>query len=518
MIGYIAASSIGVGIVVGVFTYLFARKIFHSNANFILQQAKIKAKAIEYEATALLQNHNLKLKEQELKLQKQYEESRREALQEYKNKLHTINEKSYQLEKEHLALESERQELQDLKNKILRQEHEQDRLIKSYQKHKKELIEILSSYTQFTKEEAKTLLLNKLDEELIIEKARMIKRHEHEAKAQAKSRANYIIAQATTRYSGEFATEKLINVVHLPNDEIKGKIIGKEGRNIKTFEMLTGVDVIIDGTPSTIILSNFNLYRRAIAQKTLELLIEDGRIQPATIEDTYHKVVREMEAQTLEDGAKIVLELGLHNIPTELQSLIGKLKYRASFGQNALGHSIEVAKLARMMAIELGGDAQLACRAGLLHDIGKVRSQEGGSHVTLGAEICRQYNEHPIVINAILSHHGDEEATSIEAAVVCAADALSAGRPGARKEVLENFLNRMQDIEKIASEKFGVKQAYAISAGREVRVIARADLVDDEGAVVLARDIAKDIENTLQYPSEIKVNVIRETRAIEFAR
>lgn len=500
------------GVLCGVAVYFFSKKVLRANARIILEQAQAKAKAIEFEANAKLQESQIRIKEQGLEFKRQWDEKQCALQKQNEDLLRSIK-------KDKKDLEDRKHEIHQLKTKLLNQENEKDKLIISYKERHEELITELSSYTQLTQEEAKNLLLNRLEETLDIQKARLIKRYEHEALEDARKRANYIIAQATTRYAGEFATERLVNVVHLPNDEIKGKIIGKEGRNIRAFEMISGVDVIIDDTPEIIMLSNFNLYRRATAVKTMELLIEDGRIQPAIIEEIYTRVSRDMEKQVMEDGQKVVLELGLHDIHPELIKLIGKLKYRASFGQNALGHSIEVAKLARLMASELGGDSQIACRAGLLHDIGKVLTQENaGSHVSLGAEICKRYNEPPIVINAILSHHGDVESTSIEASVVCAADAISAGRPGARKEVLENFLNRMQDIEKIALEKFGVQQAYAISAGREVRVIARADLVDDHGANVLAYEIARDIEKNLQYPGEIKVNVIRETRSIEFAK
>ncbi|MFW6307242.1 MAG: ribonuclease Y, partial [Campylobacterales bacterium] len=316
-----------------------------------------------------------------------------------------------------------------------------------------------------------------------------------------------------------FAAERLINVINLPDDELKGRIIGKEGRNIKALEMVSGVDVIIDDTPNAIILSSFNLYRRAIATRTIELLVEDGRIQPARIEEMYDKVSSEFEQSILEEGQDIVLDLGLSGIHPELIKLIGKLKYRASYGQNALGHSLEVAHLASIMAAEMGGDEKLAKRAGLLHDIGKSLTHEySGSHVDLGADICKRYKEHPAVINAIYAHHGHEDAKTIECAAVCAADTLSAARPGARREVLESYLKRVKEVESIALQKQGVRAAYAINAGREVRVIISSELVNDAEAVLVSKEIAKDIEDKVQYPGEIKVNVIRELRAIEFAR
>jgi ribonuclease Y len=347
----------------------------------------------------------------------------------------------------------------------------------------------------------------------------MVRKHEEEAKQDSKRRVDYILAQATTRFAGDFAAEPLINVVNIKNDELKGRIIGKEGRNIKALEMLLGVDVIIDDTPNAIILSSFNLYRRAVATKVIELLVEDGRIQPARIEEVYEKVKAEFEQSLVEEGENILIDLGVTKVHPEIVKLIGRLKFRASYGQNALGHSLEVAHLAGIIAAETGGDTILARRAGILHDIGKALTHDfPGSHVDLGAEVCRRYKEHDVVINAIFAHHGHEEPSSVESAAVCAADTLSAARPGARREVLESFLKRVEDIEEIAKSKSGISQAYAINAGREVRVIANAKLVNDDEAVLLAKEIAEEIEDKVQYPGEIKVNVIRELRATGFAR
>ena len=311
----------------------------------------------------------------------------------------------------------------------------------------------------------------------------------------------------------------MINVVNIKNDDLKGRIIGKEGRNIKTLEMILGVDVIIDDTPNAIVLSSHNLYRRAIAVRVIEILVEDGRIQPARIEEIYKKVCTEFENSIEEEGENIVMDLGLTKIHPEIIKLIGKLKFRASYGQNALIHSLEVAHLAGIIAAETGGDEKLARRAGLLHDIGKALTHEfEGSHVDLGAEICKRYKEHPVVINAIYAHHGHEPAICIESAAVCTADALSAARPGARREVLESFLKRVTEIEDIATSKNGVKSAYAINAGREIRVIANAKLINDDEAVLLSKEIADEIQTKVQYPGEIKVSVIRETRAVEYAK
>lgn len=515
--------SIIFGLLVGISVYLVSRKVFCSSAQIIVEQAKAKAKAIEYEAQKMLQEHQLKIKEEQINVKQFLESERNKLHQEYESRsaqlVQNENRSKHDIKQQMLALDKEKQKVSEMEVKILRTQEEQNKLKEEYYQAKKEMLEILFSYTKMTQEEAKSIILSSLEDELSNEKAYLIRRYEKEAHDEAKKHANYILAQATTRYAGEFATERLINVVNLPNDELKGRIIGKEGRNIKTLEMISGVDVIIDDTPGTIILSSFNIYRRAIATKTIEYLVEDGRIQPARIEEVYERVKKEMDEQIRQDGEDIVLDMGLGYMHPELKFLLGKMKYRASFGQNALGHSIEVANLASIIAGELGGDEKLARRAGILHDIGKALTQElGGNHVDLGAEICTRYKEHPVVINAIKAHHGHEEIKSIECAAVCTADILSAARPGARREVLESFLKRMQDVERIAMDKIGVKQAYAINAGREVRVIVRADIVSDAQSVVLARDIAQEIESSLQYPGEIKVSVIRETRAVEFAK
>lgn len=452
----------------------------------------------------LEQKFQVRVQEYELK-NKEFAHKEAQQLQEMQRRL-------VEIEQRELAL-SEKEK------KLARKEESQSKMHLQYIQERENLKNTLSQHLGMSIEEIQKKLYKLIEEDMVDYKGKLIRRYESEARDEARKRANYIIAQATTRYAGEFATERLINVITLPSDELKGRIIGKEGRNIKTLEMITGVDVIIDDTPSSIVLSSFNLYRRAIATKLIEALVEDGRIQPSRIEEVYERISQEMEEQIAQDGEDVVLDLGLGYMHPELKKLIGKMKYRASYGQNSLGHSIEVAKLAGIIAGELGGDARMARRAGLLHDIGKSLTQElGGNHVDLGYELCLKYQEHPIVLNAIKSHHGHEEAQSIEAAAVCTADTLSAARVGARREALENFLQRAIELEELINRKMGVRQSYVINSGREVRVIVDADVLSDEESAVLAREIAKEIEEGFQYPGEIKVNVIRESRAIEFAR
>jgi len=503
--------------------YFLAKKVEKERFGVYEEQARAKAKAIEHEAEKVLQNAQIRVKETELALKKEFEEKLGRLKQEYDRRFNELMEKEMSLkqmfkdELKHITLE--KQEIKAEREKIEKLKEEYQRLKAEYEAKYQEVLEALQAQAGLTMEEARELILQKAEEESRAEVANIVRKYEEEAKAEGKRRANYIIAQATTRYAGEFAAERLINTVSIPSEDIKGRIIGKEGRNIKTLEMLLGVDIIIDDTPNAIVLSSFNLYRRAIATRVIELLVEDGRIQPARIEEIYEKVKEEFDQQLLEEGENIVIDLGIGPLHPELLKLVGRLKFRASYGQNALGHSLEVAHLAGIMAAEMGGDEVLAKRAGLLHDIGKALTHEySGSHVDLGAEICKRYKEPEVVINAIYAHHGHEEPRSIEAAAVCTADTLSAARPGARREVLEAFLKRVQTIEEIALAKPGVKKAYAINAGREVRVIVNAELVTDNEAYLLAREISKEIENSVQYPGEVKVNVIREHRAVEFAR
>jgi ribonuclease Y len=501
----IAGGAAGIGALIG---FLLTKREYSSKYQLYTTKAKAKAKAIELEAEKKLQGAGIKAKEAELEAKKKYEE------------------KLSKLDERQKAIKAELDEINASNKKILKKEEEIKSLVlesqnlkKEYEKKLKEVLVTLEKSAGLTSQEAKEIVLKKVEENSRDEIAHIVRKYEEEAKKEGRNKAYYIIAQATTRFAGEFAGERLINVVSIKDDEVKGKIIGKEGRNIKALEMLLGVDIIIDDTPNTIIVSSFNIYRRAVATKVIQTLVEDGRIQPARIEEVHKKTEEEFENQLLEEGENIVMDLGLKRMHPEITKLIGKLKFRASYGQNALAHSLEVAHLAGIIAAECGGDEVLAKRAGLLHDIGKSLTHDfSGSHVDLGGDLCKRYKEDPVVINAIYAHHGHEEAFSVESAAVCTADALSAARPGARREVLESFLKRVQDIENIATSKQGVRQAYAINAGREVRVILNAKLVNDDEGVLLAKEIAKEIEENVQYPGDVKVNVIRESRTTEYAK
>lgn len=488
--------------------YLWFKSSAHNKFSHIELEMKAKAKAIESEAELLLQESRVKIKENEI-----------EQEREFQRRLSQIDERQRALILQTKEVASKEEKLDTLMNKVRNKEASLKKLEAKKQETIMQAIDKMQHAASLTKEEAKAYILEKTEELSRAEIAGIVRKYEQMAKQESEKRANYILAQATTRYAGDFAGERLINIITLPSDEHKGRIIGKEGRNIKTLEMLLGVDIVIDETPGVILVSSFNLYRRAIATRVIEILVEDGRIHPGRIEEVHEKVEKEFEQKTYEEGENILIELGLFPMHEELVKLLGRMKYRASYGQNALAHTLEVAKLARVMAAEMGGDEKLAMRAGLLHDIGKALTQErGGSHVEIGVELCRKHNEHPVVINAIYAHHGHEEPNSIESAAVCAADALSAARPGARREVLENFTKRVKEIEQIALSKEYVENAYAINAGREIRVFVNAGKMSDNEAVLLSKEIAKEIEDRVQYPGEIKVNVIRETRATYYAR
>lgn len=382
-----------------------------------------------------------------------------------------------------------------------------------------ERVKELERISGLTSEQAKDYLLKTVEEDVKIDTAKLIKEMEHKAKEEADKKAKEYVVTAIQKCAADHVAETTISVVQLPNDEMKGRIIGREGRNIRTLETLTGVDLIIDDTPEAVILSGFDPIRREVARIALEKLIVDGRIHPARIEEMVEKAKKEVETMIREEGEEAALEVGVHGIHPELIRLLGKMKFRTSYGQNALKHSIEVAHLSGLLAGEVGVDVRMAKRAGLLHDIGKsVDHDMEGSHIQLGAELCRKFKESALVINAVEAHHGDVEAESMIACLVQAADAISAARPGARRETLETYTNRLKQLEDISNSFKGVDKSFAIQAGREVRVMVIPDQINDDEMVLLARDLSKQIEAELQYPGQIKVNVIRESRVVDYAK
>ncbi|WP_072680954.1 ribonuclease Y [Arcobacter sp. LA11] len=497
-------------------TIFVVKKINKAKFDIYIEQAKAKAKVIEHEAEVVL-------KDAQIKAKRDYDREFKAARREYDDMLSKIEKKekelNHHLESELRIIKEQKTEIVEKNEKITTIKEGLKRQQKTYDEKIAKAIKVLENASGLTTDEARELMLEKVKEDSRATIASIFRKKYKVAEQESKDEINNMLSHAVTRYAGEFAAERLINNLPINDEETKGKIIGKEGRNIKALEMLLGVDIIIDDTPNTITISSFNLYRRAIATKTIQALLEDGRIQPARIEEIYNKVKTEFDKNMLKEGEDVVLELGIKSMHPELTKLVGRLRYRASYGQNALAHTLEVAHLAGLLAAQMGGDAILARRAGLLHDIGKALTHDmPGSHVHLGAEICRRYDEPDTVINGIYAHHGHEEPINVESSAVCAADALSAARPGARREVLESFLKRVEEVENISTSKTGVINAFAINAGREVRVIVKAELVNDDEAVLLATEIAQDIEKKVQYPGEIKVNVIRELRAQSYAR
>jgi ribonuclease Y len=505
-----------VAVLATVITVYVMKKINKAKFDIYIEQAKAKAKVIEHEAEVVL-------KDAQIKAKRDYEREFKSAKREYDDMLYKIEKKEKELnqhlESELKAIKAEKASIVENNDKIKTLKEGLTRQQKTYEEKLVQVLKVLENASGLTQEEAQKLMLEKVKEDSRAKIASIFRRKYKVAEKNTQQEINNMFSNAVTRYAGEFAAERLINNIPINDEETKGKIIGKEGRNIKALEMLLGVDIIIDDTPNTITISSFNLYRRAIATKTIQDLLEDGRIQPARIEEIYKKVQAEFDKNILKEGEDVIMDLGIKSMHPELIKLVGRLRYRASYGQNALKHTLEVANLAGLLAAQMGGDAILARRAGLLHDIGKALTHDmPGSHVDLGAEMCRRYDEPETVLNAVYAHHGHEEPINVESAAVCAADALSAARPGARREVLESFLKRVEEVENISTSKTGVINAFAINAGREVRVIVKAELVNDDEAILLATEIAQEIEEKVQYPGEIKVNVIRELRAQSYAR
>ncbi|MGL4874199.1 MAG: ribonuclease Y [Clostridium sp.] len=486
-------------------------------------KSKNKIETLEKEAEVLLENAKkeaeskkkeaiLEAKEEVHKLRNELEKDSRERRNEVQRLERRVIQREESLDKKSDLLEK-RDEV--LNRRVIDVQKMEDDANDLHSKRREELERIAS----LSGEEAKEILLDEIKKEISHDAAMMIKEIESRAKEEADKKAREIVTTAIQRCAADHVSETTVHVVALPNDEMKGRIIGREGRNIRTLETLTGVDLIIDDTPEAVILSSFDPIRREVARMALEKLIVDGRIHPARIEEMVIKAQKEIENNIKEEGEQATLETAVHGLHPELIKLIGRLKYRTSYGQNVLKHSIEVSYLAGLMASELGLDVTLARRAGLLHDIGKVVDQDQeGPHALIGGELAKKYGESKAVVNAISAHHGDVEMECLESVLVQAADAISAARPGARRETLEAYIKRLEKLEEIANSYEGVEKSYAIQAGREIRIMVKPDQVDDAGAVELSRNIVKSVEEQLEYPGQIKISVIRETRAIDFAK
>jgi len=464
---------------------------------------------------------NAKAKEKEILIEAKEEihKMRAEADKDIKERRTEVTRQERRIQQKEESLDRKIENLEKKEEAIQQKQQVVDEQLIEAEKIKKNQIDQLERISGLTASQAKDQLLEALESELAHEKALKISNYEQQLKDEAEEKARDLLSLAISKCSADHVSEATVSVVNLPNDEMKGRVIGREGRNIRTLETLTGVDLIIDDTPEAITLSCFDPVRREIARLSLEKLISDGRIHPARIEETYEKAKREVEQKIKAEGERAMMETNVHGLHHELVKLLGRLRYRTSYGQNVLDHSIEVAHLAGIMAAELGVDVTMAKRAGLLHDIGKALNHEiEGSHVQIGVDVCRKYKENQQVIHAVEAHHGDVETKTVIAALVQAADAVSAARPGARRENLESYIKRLEKLEEIASSFEGVEKCFAIQAGREIRIIVRPELIKDDDMVLIARDIANKVENELEYPGQIKINLLRESRAIDFAK
>ena len=501
--------SLAIGVLVGM---AYRKKVAESKIQGAENEAKRLVDLAKIEAENLKKQEIFKAKEEIMNNRKELDQEIKERRCEVQKQEARLIQKEENLEKRSENFEKKEQEIE---KQIQEVEKEKEEVKKLYEQEVIELQKIAS----LTKEEAKQRLLSEMDKELTAEKAALIREKEQKAKEESVKNAKEILSYAVQKCAADHSQETTVSIVSLPNDDMKGRIIGREGRNIKAIETLTGVDLIIDDTPEAVVLSGFDPLRREVAKITLEKLIDDGRIHPAKIEEMVEKAKEELDSTIKEEGERAVLETGVIGLHPDLVKLIGKLKYRTSYGQNVLNHSIEVSNLARIMAEELGLDPKLARKAGLLHDIGKALDHDmEGTHVEIGVEVLKKYKENPLVINAVEAHHGDVEPQTLEAVLIQAADAISASRPGARRETLEAYIKRLQNLEEIADSFDGVEKSFAIQAGREIRIIVKPDKISDDKMTILARDVAKKVESEMDYPGQIKVNVIRETRVIDYAK
>ena len=492
--------------------YTMRKRIAESKIRVAEEEAKRIIDSAAKEAENKKKEEIIKAKEEIMNSRKELDDEIKERRSEVQLQERRILQKEENLENKLEQLEQREQNLQKKDNEV---ESKKSEIEETINKQKEELQRI----SRLSVEEAKQYLLSEVEKSIVTEKAELIRRLDEEAKEKAQKNAKEIIGYAIQKCAADHTSETTVSIVSLPSDDMKGRIIGREGRNIKTLETLTGIDLIIDDTPEAVVISGFDPLRREVAKIALEKLIDDGRTHPAKIEEMVEKAKEEVSAIIKEEGERAVMETGVIGLHPDLIKLIGKLKYRTSYGQNVLNHSIEVSNLARIMADELGLDTKVARRAGLLHDIGKALDHDmEGTHVEIGVEILKKYKESPIVINAVEAHHEDVEPQSIEAVLIQAADAISASRPGARRETLENYIKRLQNLEGIADSFDGVEKSFAIQAGREIRVLVKPEKISDDQMVVLSRDIAKKIEDEMEYPGQIKVNVIRESRVVDYAK